>query len=161
MDIRNWSLDRILQLPDWCFGRRWPIVFAGELSLIADVINISEFALPDKCVLWELDYTMSLSSAESGALAFVAISLGDHLPANRAEFNRFEPVFGNQGFLNAGTWSLCFGRVHHWRMRLPLAPQGRRFVVYLEEMPGATFYYTLSLLVSSIPTEVPDWLVSR
>ncbi|GAI86378.1 unnamed protein product, partial [marine sediment metagenome] len=32
MDIRNWSLDQVMQLPDGCFGRRWPIVFSESFN---------------------------------------------------------------------------------------------------------------------------------
>ena len=52
MRIDNWPLDRIMRLPDWCFGRRYWVgqYLYGLGGGIA--YGIAEEPLPDKFVVW-------------------------------------------------------------------------------------------------------------
>ncbi|GAH72945.1 unnamed protein product, partial [marine sediment metagenome] len=54
MDVRNWPADRIMQLPDHCFGRRWLVSVIGARSEIGPAFDISEAGLPEWTVIWNL-----------------------------------------------------------------------------------------------------------
>ncbi len=78
MDIRNWPLDRIMQLPDHCFGRRWPITLLTPVVQTVTYYDISEMALPEKCVIWELVFYGY--GVLGGELTGWSFALGDVLP---------------------------------------------------------------------------------
>ncbi len=54
MDIRNWPLSQIMQLPDAAFGRRWPVGLAYAFAGAGAEFDISEAALPERFVIWEV-----------------------------------------------------------------------------------------------------------
>jgi len=87
MDIRKWPLDQILQLPDHCFGRRFPVGVAGNPFAQTISYEISDIALPEVCVLWELAFWSWSTDAQ---LISVVLKLGDQIPANAAQFDALE-----------------------------------------------------------------------
>ncbi|MBA7479329.1 hypothetical protein ES707_14763 [subsurface metagenome] len=160
MDIRNWPLDRIMQLPDCCFGRRYVISASALSSLGVLGYDISELALPERCVIWEL---AGWAGKENLDLAYFRIALGDQLPTTVAQMNALEPLipgFGPQGpeprridiYVNIGK---LFNNI-----RMPLAAAGRRLVLEVASLPTKNCRFSVAVVVSSIPTEVPDWLCS-
>jgi len=52
MDTSNWGDGRIMQLPDWCFGRRWPISCAATVSAGLYRWQLSPSRLPERMVVW-------------------------------------------------------------------------------------------------------------
>ncbi len=160
MDIRNWPLDRIMQLPDHCFGRRWPLIFSTHNSLPLTVYLISEMSLPERCVFWEIYWAAtSKNPSATQVQAIFALALADQLPANDAEFIAAESLFsGIDERLNeirVGRWSL-----HLTNLRQSCQSAGRRVVVRVRNIVGADADFSLGLIVSSVPTEVPDCLLS-
>lgn len=160
MDIRDWPLDQIMQLPDHCFGRRWPIVTSRNIAPTIIDEWLVKTSVPDKCVLWEL----SATSAPLTTLgAYCKFALGDHEPANDAEFNAFERII--QGDLDNATMEGAIYADRYCsltiRMKNLLLPQGRRFAVQAHNPHATTTVpVTFFFIISSIPTEVPDWLLS-
>ena len=160
MNIRGWPLDRIMQLPDCCFGRRWPIFFSDKRETAGDTFYISEFALPERCVLWEINFNWEQFVPVVGAYVkgSVGIALGDILPANLVEFIALESMIPGADQILTG------GRVlvadMHLKMKNLYQVSGRRVVVRFYAPGPTSWYATLGLIVSSIPTEVPDWLCS-
>ncbi len=160
MDIRNWPIDRIMQLPDWCFGRRWPIIFSHTTLTASSDIYLSEFALPDRCVLWEIDQDIKPNVAFIGnPVYFSGIALNDNVPANAAEFAACENMMpGCDNILNQiKGW---YGELSLRRLRYPYQAQGRRVTYYFYNWTSDDAVHALSLIFSSVPTEVPDWLIS-
>lgn len=160
MDIRNWPLARILQLPDWCFGRRWPIMLRLELGVAATGYLISDMALPDRCVLWEVIIkSIAVNAAQVSGRAEVQVALGDQLPAGAtaaAIFAAYENMFpGVEGLRNAIP---SIGRLS--KLRTVYHAQGRRVVVFFDNRSTQTRDFIVVMVFSSIPTEVPDWLIS-
>lgn len=161
MDIRNWPIDKIMQLPDHCFGRRWPIGLLGSPYLDNPVFDISEASLPDTTVIWKLSMWTSSLTAKP---LFVEIRLGDHLPTTDAEFWAMEPVFSGVRDANNLPSSFEFNRnmlIFTGDMKMAVKAQGRRLVVrFVADDPLAINIF-VNIVVSSVPTEVPDWLCSR
>jgi len=160
MNISQWPIGRIMQLPDFVFGRRWPIIFSGLLTTVSTEYYISEMALPDVCVLWELTFfTTPVSTAVVPPVMPLSIYLGDQLPTTDAEMALMEPLFPEADEIVDGLRSFR-GRGNLSRLRKPISAQGRRVVMRTEigaVVPGT---FVVWLIFSSVPKEVPDWLIS-
>lgn len=160
MDIRDWPLDRIMQLPDHCFGRRWPIGLQATLLNAEPVFDISEFALPERCVIWEVVLVGRIAAFASVELC---LALGDQLPPDDAAFAVLELVFGGvesaagvRGAIETPTLS-----IHQvTKLRVPLQTSGRRFVGRFIRREAMVAAADVIIVVSSIPREVPDCLLS-
>ncbi len=91
----------------------------------------------------------------------LSIALGDHLPANDTEFNALDPVF--KGVLsqtdNQSRWfitSVSVMRVP--QLKMPIRPSGRRFVIRVTHANAANRAVTCGLVISKIPSSIPEWL---
>ena len=160
MDIRNWSMDRIMQLPDEVFGRRWFVGVSGTPGNFLLVFDISESALPDMAVIWGLVVT---ASAESVINTQVVLRLGNKLPASAAEFDAMELLFPAVMALDGVRSSISIGAgaaLSIPNMRMPVAAQGRRLVVSMLTPVIPDVNVAVTLLVSGIPSNVPDFLVN-
>lgn len=160
MDIRNWPIDRIMQLPDSCFGRRFSVCVNVDTTGSAVAWDISEIAFPEMCVLWEVAISANNYNF-APQLDNVRIALGDQLPTAAAMMNALEPLtpgLGAQGPEPRNIGAILGSFIFH--MRIPISAQGRRLV--LEVTPSAEQDVKVSVVcqVSSIPKEVPDWLRS-
>ncbi|MBA7627280.1 hypothetical protein ES703_34742 [subsurface metagenome] len=160
MNIRDWPLGRIMQLPESCFGRRFPIWVElhntpGQLTW-----DISELAFPEVAVIHEFTIW---ASGVSGHSADIRLALGDQLPTTSAMMFALEPLFSGFGFAYieprasriAATTQLLLSQ-----LRMPISTSGRRLVFELSTGLGQTVACGVCLVVSSIPTEVPDCLLS-
>ena len=160
MDFRSWPLNKIMQLPDECFGSRWPIFFAGGVAAANTGYYISEMALPERCVIWELFIHLTSQGGmaiENWDMDFI-YKLGDQLPT-AANLAAMETLFKGVDFIQAAEKTLRpFSGV--LRMRMPVASSGRR--ICLAARNNDTEYVTghTGLVISSVPTEVPDCLFS-
>lgn len=160
MDIRKWPLDRIMQLPDCCFGQRYA-VSCYQVSLgPAPDWDISEVALPEKCVLWELIFY----SVYAGLPAmWFRLALGDQLPTGTGQMDGLSPLIMGLGMQGPAPRRILFslsGSAVRMKMRKLIETSGRRLVLEVAcGGPGSTSIQ-VCIVVSSIPTEVPDWLCS-
>ncbi|MBA7690503.1 hypothetical protein ES703_99032 [subsurface metagenome] len=160
MDIRNWPLDRIMQLPDCCFGRRFVVSCIVQAGDAAPAWDISEIPFPEKAVIWELVITMKGVSQEIDTIRLV---LGDALPTTKAQVDALEPVFAGLGLQGPSPRLIHIGWIsllNLRRIRLPILAAGRRLILEATGLNGKTPIMTVALVVSSIPTEVPDCLLS-
>jgi len=161
MDISHWNMNQVMQLPDWCFGERWPVITSQRLEADTTTQWISEQSLPDAGVIWEVSL---LGAYGVGGDLYYQIALGDYKPATGAEFQAFEKVFPGSYDSNQTAGQIFFGyqMARRVTMRKLMKPQGRRFA-YLAHNAHATERMTLTLcvVVSSVPKEAPDWLVKR
>ena len=160
MDIRNWPMDRIMQLPDNAFGQRWIVSVAARGKVVGANYDISEMALPERCVVWTVFF---LASVSSGMVNDITLSMGDKLPASDAEFDVLEPLMRDLGYYD-GTrrYIELYSRtsVVVLPMRKLIHSVGRRLVGRLTFEALSTTPTYAGLVVSSIPTEVPDCLLS-
>lgn len=160
MDIRNWPLGRIMQLPDSCFGRRWLVGIKQHETAVAFVWDICEAALPEMVVLWHLNLHMT---GEIAALCTVSLALGDVLPTSQAQFAQFEQLFRNVGEIAGGISRISLGTISgqvNWPMRQCVRAAGRRVVGEFSITAAAESTMEAVLTISSVPTEIPDCLLS-
>ena len=160
MDISQWPAERILQLPDWVFGRKFPICANVILNSGTWAADISEIGFPDPCILWSLTLGWYRHSANT---IWARIALGDKLPANDAEVMTFQPLihgFGLQGpeprklisYMGSSGWG--------FQLKDFVRTGGRHLVVSAAATAAQYCYLYVIAVVCSVPKEVPDWLIS-
>lgn len=160
MDIRNWGLHQIMQLPDSVFGRRYCVSCAKLAEQGATVWDISEIALPERAVLWEVTV---FASTDAYSVASMRIALGDQQPTTAAMMSRLEPLIPGLGYQGPDPRYIhpyaALG-MHLVRLKMPIATMGRRLVLETTAVDGANGSLTLATVWSAVPNEVPDCLIS-
>ena len=157
MDISNWPMEKIMQLPDSAFGTRFSIIMsASVIGPVTTVFTLS-IALPDRCILHELSIGSTVqSSGLSSVLTDCSLSLGGSLPASVTEFDLLEPLL-------TGIEEKLFGSkimrppLHLTRLHLPVLAQGRKVVLRVHVIPPFVSQLSVGLVFSSIPNEIPDF----
>ena len=160
MDISTWPIDKIMQLPDHCFGRKFVVSCAVRVVPEATVWDISEIALPNVFVLWQLQiYPYGFTTADSR----IRIALGSKLPTAEEQMDRYQPLISDLGihgtrprriylFQRTGTFIVF--------MRMPISAQGQRLVIEAHAEADANANVSVQIVVSAIPKEIPEWLFS-
>lgn len=160
MDIRNWPMDMILQLPDHFLSRRYSVFVALDLPEETTAWDISELALPDRAIIHEFGV---LGNGFFGKDALVRLALGDQLPTAVGTMSGLEPLFAGLGFQGPEprTFRVMTGAgLYLRRLRMFVPAQGRRLVLEAVTGAGITMSVMACVVVSSIPTEIPDCLLS-
>jgi len=88
MDISKWPLNQIMQLPDWCFGRRWWVgTYVGTQAANPNYFLIEE-SVPDRFILW--DVLIASAGHTAGTHTNVTFRLCAEVPtaANIKSFRR-------------------------------------------------------------------------
>lgn len=160
MNISNWTDSQLMQLPDYLFGRRWPIAVGGDSWYDDEQIVLSNAALPDRCVIWQAWAVHMENGAQDRWSEF---RLSDFLPTTEAEFNVLDPIFPYLtvwgGFISAvagqyeGAYTLS-------ELRQIIRPQGRRLCVRFATTHDTPKKTQAGMIISSIPTEIPEWFSS-
>lgn len=159
MRIDNWPLDRIMRLPDWCFGRRWWVGdYLGNTEGRFDAA-IGQENLPDKFVVWGV-----MTSARSpNCLEAIRLTmrLGTFLATGIKDLNGMErllkgisiPTIVFELYVNSNglTWIKCERQI--------IESEGRRLCYGANGDQTIAYEITAAMLISSLPKEVPDWLV--
>lgn len=160
MHIEHWSINRVLRLPDWMFGRRFEIGVSFLIEQEQIYYDICEIPLPNLCVIWELSIWVPDGISSD---SFLRLALGDHLPGAQTEFEVMEPVFQSIGSPTVGPRRIWLSSAGQWgvnTLRKVIEPQGRRLVGEVENNGSGTGNVMAILIVSSIPREIPEWMVS-
>ena len=158
MNIYDWPIQKKMLLPDYCFGRRWPIGVSERCKLAEYGYAISPEALPEITVIWEL--LIWMSSTDPGA-AWFGFRLGDQLPANDAEYLGMEDLFPFYDFITedrSSLWGSPTTNLSVRRLKMPVRTLGRRLVVRFGSNATAYQQCFAGIVVSSVPTEIPDCL---
>ena len=160
MNIKKWPLWRIMQLPDWCFGPRWWIGdMVATTAAAAKYFYFSDLP-PDVFVVWD-----------------VIVSQGGYVAATRLDFTLClcaqAPVSGDikkltrllrQFGMPGQAYDMHFPPntlSHLGPMRTVVEAQNNGIggVMILPNETG-NCENTVAVLLSAIPKEVPDWVVS-
>jgi hypothetical protein len=156
MNIRDWPMDRVMQLPDHCFGRRWPIDVSSRVYGSAVTYDISEESLPERCVIWNL-YIYGAALAASRVCVF--LRLGDFLPTVAAEIGAMERLF-RMGYMSVGQRHVLrisgLGPAINVPMRMPIAAGGMRLVASFTHHDSVETEAHAIITVSAMPNEVSD-----
>ena len=160
MDVRNWPIGHIMQLPDHCFGQRFPV--GVELIVGGGVTewDMSEMCLPEKFVLWYVSIYWQAWSASSGST--LRLALGDQLPTTTGMMDKLEPLLhgiGDQGMEPRVLRSYQYTGHEGFPLRKLYPSMGRHLIGEVVSAGGATSHVRVILTVSSLPTEVPDCIL--
>ncbi|MBA7479190.1 hypothetical protein ES707_14622 [subsurface metagenome] len=158
MNTSRWSIDKIMQLPDWCFGRRWWIgEYLGSTNGTVDY-RLGKENLPDYFVVWGI-LIACRSSACLEAMR-VTVRLGTVLPAAPGDVNRLDRIYKGISIpsityefypdSNGVKW-IDAGRIVH-------ESKGRRLVIMANGDQVIQYEMTVGMLISAVPREVPNWL---
>lgn len=160
MNVQGWSLGRIMQLPDFVFGQRWLVGITVYAQGGAVYYRVSDLALPEVCVIWEVMIGMF---GVAGDMMNCELKLGDQQPANAMEFAALDRLLPGIR-MEAGAMSEFYlgvgDRVSLAKVRMPVRTAGRRLVVGINLAGAANVSGQVVVVVSALPVEVPDWLVS-
>lgn len=149
-----------MQLPDHVFGRRFAVCCHAEAEAEATVWDISEIALPEQCVIWQF-VIRGVFVRASGDL--VRVALGDQLPTTTAMMDSLEPLINGLGAQGPGPRAISVGgeaSMMDLRLRMPVDAMGRKLVVELAAELTEAAAVDVYVVVSSLPKEVPDWMIS-
>lgn len=147
-------------LPDCCFGRRWPVFCQATSYATVTAWDISEVALPEVCVIWGMEMWCGTPIAN---LDYIRLVLGDQLPVAAAEVDVMEPLFmgfGTQGAEPRHVPESAPCGISLPPMKVLKYTAGRRLVLEVTALVAKTAVISVCIVVSSVPTEVPDWLSS-
>lgn len=161
MHINDWPMDRIMEMPDSVFGRRWLVGVAMTLTDANPVFDISEFALPDRFILWEIVVVAVGTFSES---VHFGLSLGDIVPTTETEFDALEIILGGSKARDGEIGEievLPFAPTYIRNLRQPVAANGRRLVGKAIRDLGAPVGAIANITISSVPREAPAWLNSE
>ena len=161
MNIRNWPIGKILQLPDHVFGARFPISI--ELTVGGGVTEyaISELSFPEKAVSWNVSIFWGLWSAAGSTLQ---LGIKDTIPVSPATISACEELLPGVGEANAGPNFLHgyqYSGHEDFPLRMPVEGPARRLVGAAVSSGGATSNVRVVVTVSSVPGEVPDCVLSE
>lgn len=159
MNIDDWPLDKIMRLPDWCFGRRWWTGVYQNGVGGAQIISLAEETLPDKFIVWGV--LLSCRTAVSIIAISTTMRLGSRVPANLAEAVTLERVLKNISLPTQAyeLYASCNGTTWLSVERQIIEANGRSLVVVTTGDAANAYAMTVGVLISALPKEVPDWLL--
>lgn len=160
MNISDWPMSRIMQLPDEAFGRRFPIGIEARPAKFGRMWFISDLSLPEYTVFWELVIHSWFPEKSRFELR---MALGDSVPTTQDEMTAFEPLFADFGdrsaipkvFQSEGNMVYSLRR-----LRYPVRTSGRRLVVEMRNSAAEESMVGVMVVVSSIPKDIPSWFGS-
>lgn len=160
MNTTQWPCDKVLRLPDWCFGRRWLIGLKETLAGAGIAYHIMNNRLPDVCVLWEFEINCK-SPANTGGIV-VGVRLNSQVPVSDPTFQTGDRIFPN---LESPSQNYQFrvstgGPLSLTRLKMPIVTANRFLTFRIQEQDGLNMRVNVLFVISSLPKEVPDWVVS-
>lgn len=158
MNIEKWDIEKIMRLPDWCFGTRYVLACSAYGANAAYGFDMSEISLPNRGVLWQLTLHTIFSDSSSN---YMKIARGNKLPATEAEFNLLKPFVTGLGQAGAEPRQLVSypsGQTLSMSMKMPIESVGGRLIIAAYGQAAKSTRIRVVAVVSGIPKEVPDWL---
>lgn len=159
MDISHWNMNRIMQLPDYVFGAQQCVSeYIGSTAAAFVYFKMHE-KLPDWFVVWSI-----LVEAEKRAAAThvnLTLRLGD-ADTEPANFGELERLIENKGtMVQTYDWHLpAVGLKHITGLRQLVHGRGRHIVGGIKMVDETGVVESMvSVFVTPIPMEAPDWLV--
>ena len=160
MDVSRWPLEKIMELPDWCFGKKWWVGVSIGTALAESVPFIIDESVPDVFVLWDI---LLMSAAATGQTRTdMTIRLCREAPttANVLTFRKLLKGLAK----NLDYYEIQLPAdvaVHIGPMRNLVEARNDRIGGIFKRIGATeTQQAELGFLISGIPREVPDWVVS-
>lgn len=160
MDVSRWPLDKMEQLPDFVFGRKYFIgTISGKDGTGAEFV-VSDEKLPNRMVVWGFYCTGRQEAMTSWEITY---RMGPLMPYNGNSFMELPRVFqglGHPSFMNE-IWSQNGNPMFVMGLRQFVEPQGKRLVIALTTNDGTGYReFSMGIVISTLPREVPDWVFS-
>lgn len=160
MDISRWPIHKVMALPDWCFGQKWWI--GMTIGTSADTVTyfyISDKP-PDNFVVW--DILVSPGGVVAATRVDVALCLCNEAPVvgNIRTLTGLLRQFGTKGEvydMHLSPNSVSY--LGPMKVAVEAVNQG---IGGAFKLPNETAVCesTVAVLISAIPREVPNWVVS-
>ena len=158
MDTSQWGDSQLMQLPDWCFGQRWPI--SGGATITAGLYGwqLNPSRLPERMVVWSAFVCTRLTSWTTVSVGF---KLSDTVAANLATFQAQESIFKELEGPHIGESELITGGIGvqtQINVRHIVRTTSRRLSIGYYNPLGTNADVQAGIVISSVPRSVPDWL---
>lgn len=155
IDIRNWPLDKIMQLPDWVFGAKFYNGHFGNQVGGGSTYYKFPTPLPDRIVLWDIIGSVAPETGVTYVLA--GWGLGSEVPT-AATWRRGDRLLANFVQINeAFDISMPVGNIMHLGpVRLPIVTGKRHITANYSSQGGNEPEIHVTAVISAIPNEIPD-----
>ena len=154
------SLDEMLRLPDHVFGRRYVISCAITAEQDTVVWDISEMSFANIAMIWGIH----IWSTEPGINTdWIRLAIGPRLPASVAEMNLLPDLIQGLGYQQARPRRISINYVGYQQiinLRTVVHANGGHLILEVDAMVTQATDVTVAVVTSSIPKEVPDWIIS-
>lgn len=159
MNIKSWNPGRIMQLPDHVFGAQQCVSeYIGSAAGEFVYFKIKD-QLPDWFVVWSILVEAEKATATTWINLSLRLGDSDTEPANFRELERLIEYKGSPGQLF--DWHLpAVGLKHITGLRQLVHGKGRHIVGGIKmRSETATVESMVSVFITPLPMEAPDWLV--
>ncbi len=159
MDISHWNMGQIMQLPDFVFGAQECVSkYIGTSSDATTYFKIEQ-QLPPWFVVWSI-----LVEAESQAQTKgvnLALRLGDAVPTEAILRTKEKLIMNKSSAAQLYDWHLpAVGLKHITGLRQLVDGKGRHIIGALKMVnENVAVESIISVFITPIPKEAPDWLV--
>ena len=160
MDISKWTVDAKMRLPAWCYGRRWWVGVQCYKDNGMVSYGFAEEPFPDAFVLWAVMITCHSPSMTEAMKLTIRVAAQPFVDMDSVKAaDRLLKGVGRTGiwmdaYVDPNALSF-FGDIrqycHYPNKRLAVEANGDQVNMY---------YCDVNVLISSVPKEVPDWVVS-
>lgn len=160
MNVSKWPLHKRMALPEWCFGPKW---WLGDfIGTAADGVTYFFFTdkPPDVFVLW--DILITPAGIVAGIRADVTLCLCNETPVatNIRTLTRLMRQFGTPGAFYDMHLPVAH-TTHVGPMKILVEANNQGIGGALKLLSeSATTETSIAVLISALPREVPDWVVS-
>lgn len=147
-----------MQMPDYCFGEQFPVCCNAYADSGADAFALSEIALPDVCVLWQMNIYPHYVSHHN---EYIRLGLAETIPKDETEFMTLSPLipgFGMQDDEPRKIRMLNHAGLLGVKMRKVIETQGKKLALMAHSLADNSCRLHVIIVVSRIPEELPNWL---
>lgn len=160
MDVSKWELHKIMQLPRCAFGQIYLISASIYIANNDTAWDISEIAFPKVAVIWQLSILWQYANTTD---CKCRLALGTKIPTTIAEMNEYEELINGLGTgptKPRNIYGFTSNAQEMYPMKKLIEPQGKKLVLEVHAPSDKETRVRAAVAVSSIPREVPDWLLS-
>jgi len=158
MDISKWTRDQVMTLPDYAFGEKRIICADFFVPNATYTAFLCPMVLPSRLIVWEIMITPRGFGASGD---WVRIVLSTKIPGTIAECLACAPLIPGLGAPENGPGCIDVADTTdtiHINLRQMVEAQGNRLCVVSQNAAAAGVYMFVTVLISTVPSEIPDWL---
>lgn len=160
MDVSKWSLQSRMALPEWCFGPKWWI--GDYIATTADTAKYFFFSdlPPDVFVLWDVFVAQGGYAAATKIDLTLCLCRQAPVSGDIKTLTRLMRQFGTPG--QAYDLHLPPNTANHLGPMKVLVEANNNGLGGVMILPSETANCenTVAVLISALPKEVPEWVVS-